>query len=884
MLVEREDSLRTLVNLAEGAERGQGRVVLVAGEAGIGKTSLVEAFAHGLDPKFRVFRGGCEALFTPRPLGPVQDMAFALDLKIADLFARGVAPSFIFPSLINALSDAPPPKILIFEDIHWADHSTLDLIKYLGRRIAVLPALIILTFRTDEVSDALSQVFGDLPANAVARITLDPLSPNGVAALAEAAGRQIPGLHRITAGNPFFVAEVLASERPDAALPASIKDAVWARMSRLDPRERELLETISVAPGAVERPLLDALIGPDARNRAEACVRHGFLQEDDSGYRFRHELGRQAVRARVPKVEQQRLHGRFEAAISKRSRTPDAAALSNLAFHAAGAEDAERVLEYAPEAARQAARLGAHREAASHLATALRFVAAAEPALAAELEENWAYEAGLLGIDDKVIAARQRAIELWRSEGRIDKVGHNLRWLSRLHWYRGEAEPAGRFADEAVAVLEALPRGPELAMAYSLRSQLHMLHDRMDEAIDWGRRAIALAGELGEDDTRAHALNNVGTALLFSGRTKGRELLEESLSLSLAKGFHEHAARAYTNLSEYGVVFKDFALAERMTAEGIAFDTRHDLDSWTHYLVGRQAQLRMEQGRLREAETIARGVLALDRLTLVMRLPALTVLAKVRMRLGETDGPDLLRQALDQAIATGEAQNIAPLRFALVESAWLADDARQARQRLNELEAMDVGNFDPWELGELATWRRRIGVPGRLPAVDLPSPRAAELSGDIGAAADEWERLGLPYEAGLALIQTTGEDAGPALARAVTLLDGIGARPAARRARDAAHRLGAADLLPRQRRGPYSAARAHPMGLTRRECEVLDLISQGVGNREIATRLFRSPRTVEHHVSAVLSKLNATNRMEAMLRVRSQPWLVVAGETATLEK
>ncbi len=182
-------------------------------------------------------------------------------------------------------------------------------------------------------------------------------------------------------------------------------------------------------------------------------------------------------------------------------------------------------------------------------------------------------------------------------------------------------------------------------MAYSARSQLHMLNDRVDEAVDWGLRAIALAEKMGEVETRVHALNNVGTALLLAGRPGGRERIEESLALALEHGFHEQAARAYTNFAEYAVVFKDFALAERILAEGIAFDTRHDLDAWTHYLVGRQAQLRIEQGRLREAETIARGVMRLERLTLVMRLPALTVLGRVRVRLGEPDGPALLEQA-----------------------------------------------------------------------------------------------------------------------------------------------------------------------------------------------------------------------------------------------
>jgi ATP/maltotriose-dependent transcriptional regulator MalT len=550
--------------------------------------------------------------------------------------------------------------------------------------------------------------------------------------------------------------------------------------------------------------------------------------------------------------------------------------LSRRVHHAAGADDGARVLDLAPQAAAQAARLGAHQQAAAHLATALRYVAQAPKALAALLHEDWSYEAGLVRIDDAVIEARRQAIALWQEVGRVDKVGLNLRWLSRLHWYRGEARQAQDYVDQAVRELESQPPGPELAMAYSALSQMHMLHDRTDDAIAWGLRAIALAEQLGEVETRVHALNNVGTALLFADRPGGREKMEESLALALQHGFHEQAARAYTNYAEYAVVFKDFALAERILAEGIAFDTRHDLDSWTHYLVGRQAQLRMEQGRLRDAETIARGVMSLERLTLVMHLPALIVLGRVRVRLGEPDGLGLLQQALQEGLATGEPQRIIPVRHALVEAAWLADDRGACHAQLEELAAMNLDNFDPWELGELATWWQRSAMARAFPAptARVPPPRAAELRGDPLAAAAEWSRLGLPYEAGLALTQVSGPDAGAALVRAVAMFEAAEARPAELLARRRAQRQGIAGQLPKMRRGPYATARRHPLGLTQRELQVLDLIAQGMGNREIAQRLVRSQRTVEHHVSAVLGKLNATNRMDVLLRLRSEPWLL----------
>lgn len=596
---------------------------------------------------------------------------------------------------------------------------------------------------------------------------------------------------------------------------------------------------------------------------------------------FRHELARQATLDRLPPSLQRSLHAKVEAAISQLPAAHAFALLSRRVHHAAGADDGARVLELAPQAAAHAARLGAHREAASHLATALKYVAQATPELAAELYEDWAYEAGLaLLVYEPVIEAHHRAIEIWRELGRTDKIGPNLCRLSRLHWRRGEGKPAEDYADQAVREMEKLSPGSELAMAYSTRSQFHMLHYRFDEAIDWGLRAIALADQLGEVETRVHALNNVGTALLFADRPGGRERLEESLALALEHGFHDHAVRAYTNFAECAVASKDFALAERLLAEGTALATKHDLDSAAQYLLGRQAQLRLEQGRFREAETIAQGVMNLERLAMVMHLPALTVLGRVRVRLGEAGGLDLLQQALQEGLATGELQRIVPVRMALAEAAWLAEDQSASHEQLTALAAMDLDNFRPWDLGELAVWWQRCGMAVPLPTstARIPLWRSSELGGNPLAAAKEWERLGLPYEAALALMQVRGAEAGPALARAVTIFESLEARPAALLARKRAQQLGVAAQLPKTRRGPYGAARRHPLGLTRHEQQVLALMAEGMSNKEAARRLSRSPRTVEHQVSSVLGKFHAANRMEVLLRLRGEPWLLSASD------
>lgn len=881
MLLERDPFLEVLNSAKLQAENGRGRTVLIEGEAGMGKTTLLHAFAERTQSGSRLLWGWCEALATPRPLGPLQDMARGLDPDVAELIENASKPERLFPALLHALQSGGAATVMIFEDVHWADEATLDLVRFLGRRVSILPTLIVLTTRSDELTadHPLTHVMGDLPPGSVTRLQLKPLSLTAVEELASSIGRSGVELHRITAGNPFFVTELIASADGGAIhVPGSIRDAVWSRLSRLTAGEREVLEMMSIVPGTVELRLITEMLGPEAEDLVERCVARGLLRRDADGYvSFRHELARQATLERLSPSLQRAMHSRVEAALEVLAGANSSAHLSRRLHHAAGADDGAHVLALAPEAARHASKMGAHKEAASALGLALKFVDRASPETAAQLYEEWAYESGLASSDyDEAIEAHHKSIEIWRELGRSDHVSLNLRRLSRLHWRRGEGEMALKLSDMAVEEAENLEPSAELAMAYSTRSQLNMLHYRFDEATQWGNRAISLADRLGEIETRVHALNNVGTALLFGGKLEGRQLMEASLSLALEHGFHDHTARAYTNFSEYGIAFKDFALADRLLAEGIAFATRHDLDASTHYLLGRQAQLRMEQGRFREAETIARGVTQAERLPTVIHLPALTVLGEVLTRMGDEEGVQLLEQALSEALPTKEPQRILPALLALVEAAWLADDLDGAREQLASLARLDRAIFRPWDLGDFAVWWKRCKMEGDLPAdIDLlPGPRRLELAGKPGSAANEWERLGLPYEAALSLMQVQGSQAGAALARAVELLDGIEARAAATLARAAAHDLGLSNSLPKTRRGPYAASRGHPLGLTRNEQQVLELIAEGKSNKEIARELNRSPRTIEHQASSVLAKFSASSRMEVVLRLRTEPWLL----------
>ncbi len=887
MLIERQGSLRALRKLLERAVAGRGSIALVRGEAGIGKTTLLNAARERMNDDVRFLWGSCNALFTPQPLGPLHDMAAGFSDDTRELLENRVGTSALHPKLVDELGSASYPTVLVIEDVHWADNATLDLLKYLGRRISLIPAVIVLSFRNDEVDEKhpLTAILNSFPRACTHSIDLKPLSPDGVEKLCGASGFKAEGarFYEVTGGNPFFVNELIASGgRPDESIPASIKEAVNTRLSHLSPVEREFLETLSVLPSSIPTEILQPLFGDEGELFAMAAIgRKLLLQDDGSILRFRHELARLATMARLPPTRQREINARLLSALIEADDFEPP--LDQLVHHAAGALDGKRVLEYAPRAAERAAAVGAHQEAAAHLQTALHFVDEAEPELAAEIYERWAYEAGLsLCIDDEVIDARRHAITLWRALGRNEKVAENLRWLSRLHWYRAESAEANRFADEAVRLLEDSPPSAERAMAYSLRSQLHMLNDNMQEAVEWGEKALALAEELDEPEIRAHALCNVGTAEAFRGSASGVDRLHESLAIARENGYHEHAARVYTNLSEYAVEFKQFDLAERITSEGIAFDTQNDLDSWTHYLVGRQAQLRCEEGRLRDAETISRGVLALDRLTLLMKLPARLVLARVLVLIGAKDAEETLSKVVEDAIATEEPQHIVPAHLTRVLHGWLSEQPRMLKESLYELISIGENNMHAWHRAELAVWGQRfeIDVPVAF-SESAPEPHALELRGERIASAAAWNKLGACPSAALALARGTKLDE---MSAALELSRELGAKALEARIYRTAEQIGLAQDLPKRRRGPYHVARNHPLGLTNKEQLVLSLLVEGLSNSEIATALSRSQRTVENHVSSILKKMAVDNRMEAMLRVQNEPWLIEAEAAASNDR
>jgi DNA-binding CsgD family transcriptional regulator len=866
-LLERASALETLGGWFAEARAGRGRLVLVGGEAGVGKTTLVNEFALRQRPVARVLWGACDPLTTPRPLGPLADVAPALGGRLDQLFHDEAPREVLFGALLERLRESRVATVLVIEDVHWADEATLDLLRFLARRLGAAASLLVVTYRDDEVGPQhpVQLLAGDLASSAlVRRLRLAPLSRQAVAVLAGPHGLDPGALYERTGGNPFFVTEILAAG--DEAIPATVVDAVLARAARLSLPARQVLDAAAVMGSPVETWLLVEAVGA-APAQVDECVAAGMLQgQATGGVGFRHELARLAVEQALAPGRRAELHRRALATLLTRpGAAPDSA---RLAHHADGAGDGPAVLAHAPEAARRAAALGAHREAAAQYARALRFADGLAPAARAELLEGHSYECYLTDQLADAVASRERALGCWRAVRDRRKQGDTLRWLSRLAWYQGGNADAERAGQEAVELLEGLAPGPELAMAYSNLSQLRMLASRTDEAVAWGGRAIELADSLGQTEILVHALNNVGTAEMCASRPAGQRTLERSLALALADGLEEHAARAYTNLASSALNLRDYPLAARNLEEGVRYCTERDLDTWRLYLLVVQARADFEQGRWTEATRSVEIVLRDPRTAPVNRMEALAVLGRVRALRGDPGVWPPLDEALALATVTAELQRLGPVAVARAEAAWLEGDPAAARGMVAD--ALDLsermaGQNWPWLVGELAFWLWRLGGPDRLPSGGLPGgaaePFRLQMAGAWEAAADRWRAIGCPYEAAAALADSDQE---PQLRRALTELERLDARPLAAQVARKLRELGVRGLA----RGPRRATRANPANLTARELEVLRLLVAGRSNRQIAEQLFISNKTASVHVTNLLSKLGAHSRLEAAAMAR----------------
>jgi DNA-binding CsgD family transcriptional regulator/tetratricopeptide (TPR) repeat protein len=845
-LLERKAALETLAELAGQARSGEGRLVLLEGEAGVGKSALLEHFTSDLADS-RVLTGACDGMFTPRPLGPLFDIAQQVHGRLHALGRANAAREELFDALLTELCAPGPLPVVIIEDVHWADEATLDLLGFLARRIREIAVLLIVTYRDDELADThpLRIALGQLAVQRCARrLALTPLSAQAVRMLAAGRGVDPAELYRVTGGNPFYVREVL--EAGLGEVPRSARDVVLARAGRLGPKARETLEAAALIGGIIDERLLGHVVTAPAL----AEIIASGLVAGHPVVRFRHEIARQAIEQAVRPARRAEIHARILRGLGALGCDDDA----RLAYHAEEAGDGPAALEHAAAAGRRARALASHREAAGQFERALRFAGGEGPATIAA---RWIELATELSMIDRWVDAEiayTRALENWRAAGDRLGEGDTLQQLSVALWRLCRGGEVLAAAEAAVAILEPLGATAELAAAYGNLAAFRNEPGHQDTVIPLARRAQELAARFGVPAVENRAVTTEAQAVWLAGGD-WEPMLRRALSMALERGIEYEAGFAYVNLHELNCGRRDYARADPYFHDGVAYCEDHDLGTYYNCLRGVRTAVLERLGRWDEAVGIAETMLA-SVASPVNRMIPMTSLAIIMARRGkEEDVWPRLDAALAAADGSSGPMYVIAVRLARAEARWLENDLAGARQEAERADDACTGVTDPWLNGEIAAWLLRTGSLRAAPR-EAAEPYRRQLAGDHRGAAELFDVQGCPYDAALALFDAPDE---LALRRSLDICESLGAVATARIVRQKMRILGIRSVPAGQR----SATRDNPLGLTRREQEVLELLCEGRTNAGIAAKLVISPKTVEHHVSAVLAKLGVSNRAEA---------------------
>jgi DNA-binding CsgD family transcriptional regulator len=846
-LLERDVELDALEQAIGAAEAGTGSVVLMFGEAGIGKTSLVRAFRRRVSARARVLLGACEDMLSPRPLGPLHDAARAVPGgTLAEALAAG-DPDGVLGAIGDELADRRRPTVLIVEDVHWADDATLDVLRHTGRRMADRPAVLLVSYRDDEVGPGLRRLLGSLIGETVTRMPLRPLSRDALTRLSGGDEARADELLRLTGGNPFYVSEALAT--PRGGVPTTVVDAVLARVHRLDPGARRALEQLAVVPTRVELPLARALL--DDLSTVVAAEQLGVLEVRADALAFRHELARHAVEGAMAATDRLRYHERVVAAL-RAQPDPDPA---RIVHHAAKAGDDDAVAAYAPAAARTAARAGAQTQAAALYEEALRRRTLLPAEQQAELYEAHAWTLFHVNRRGDAVRAARAAVDLRERLDDTAALGKALSCLSLQQWADLQPAAAQFSIERAVRLLE--PGGDSVALC-SVLFYLGVLLINIDRGQDGLARIddmLAMADRVGVAPLRAPGLIYRGRARIEEGDDGGLADLLAGIDLAESGGDHDNVAIGYLNL--VGTLWRQarYTDLELHSAAAAAYTRDRDFPTHERGIAAYNYRLLALRGEWDTAEEGLRALVDDPEGEGMVTRHALPGLARLAVRRGRADAADLVAAAWDNAVKAESLAALAPALTAALEHAWLTGngEAPVAAVRAT-LERTDRPGRRRDHV-ELLRWLQRLGEPAPTIA-DGPDEFVAGLRGDWRAAADAWARVGDPYERALEL---AGSGEPEPMLEALDVFEGLGAVPAAAATR---LRLGALGLR-RPRRGPQTATRRNPAGLTGRQLEILGLLAGGLTNAEIAERLVVSVRTVDHHVSAVLQKLGVTSRQDA---------------------
>jgi ATP/maltotriose-dependent transcriptional regulator MalT len=853
-LIERTEFLNALSTKFENITNGEGHCVFVSGEAGIGKTSLVKAFCMEQKAECNIFQGACDALFTPRPLAPLYDIMWQVNSNMWSDSHSIEERSTLFTEFFRELSIQNKKIIIVFEDIHWADEATLDFIKFFARRITQLQCLFILTYRDNEIHSRhpLRTVLGQLPPDSFTQLQLTPLSREAVEKMAVEKGYCGENVYNISGGNPFYVNEILASY--SMGVPDNIKNAILSTYNIAGEKTKQVWELLSVIPGNFEVKYLEKF-DPLYAAAIENCIDTKILIINNGYINFKHELFRRTIESSLSPLKRISLNKKvleIHQAVFEQNHE-----IERIIHHAKNANEYDTVVHYAPIVAKQAASLGAHIEASKLYMTAIEYYQGNDKDVLLGLYESYAYECYLTNQVEDAIIYTVRVLNMWKEKNDTEQKGNSLRFLSRLWWLAGNSANAEKFAWLAIDTLSELPSSTTKAMAYSNMSQLKMLFDQADECIEWGEKAIAIAKELNDEQTLSHALNNVASVYIYMpcSQQKGIDLLQQSLAIALKNSFHEHVARAYSNMGSNGLKMKNYPLAKKVLDEGIKYCEERGLESSRSIMLSVKALVELETGDWKKAYSIAERLLNAEQHLSTFTISLWNVMATIKMRSGEEDAVETLFDSTKEAFASTELQRIIPTMVSSLEYEWLTGKPFIKKEDFDRAAAMIRESIYTIEKNEFFFWAQKAGR-NYLPLAEIYEGYDVSCIKKVQQAAMLWKKAGSPYTQAIILFEGSEADKKDA----IKIVHDLGATAVYEKMK-MEMRMSGIKSIPR---GIRKSTQLNPALLTGREMDVLQLLKEGLQNKEIGNKLFISPKTVDHHISSILFKLDVNSRAKAV--------------------
>lgn len=848
-----------------------GQIIKLVGETGIGKSWLVRRFLEQINGIALAAVGQCVALSSPRPLAALAEMSDAFGKSFAARLSAAFTATDPVGHCLDAISTLPHGSVLVFEDVHEADVQLCDLLRLLCRRIAESRLLLVMTFRPAALANnnGLKDVLADCPTPHTSRINVPPLGASDIRQICRQLDVDSADLIARCGGNPFLLVELADfARRGDTALPPAIAKATARYLRQLGPGERKWVELLAITPPPHHASLVKILSQAFELRLSDIPADCELLRTEQT-LEFRSPVQRDAVLSDLSAFQRMEMEREVLDALVKAGY--DGTNPESFLQLALACDLSAEVARVAMAGAAAAEMRGELRQCVHLLEQALPHAQQIDPQIHGMLLEAWACRRAVLdGISDDTIARVRKNIPYWEQLSLPDAAASTCLLMARLHRYRAEAKLADGYLDRAVSSFSP-SNGQGLARALAERAIIACASGELDAAHTACAKAQVALPTDADPIARLHIRFAHAATDLAEGRYRnGMRLLEACYRAAERLEQHELAARMMLEGCDAALLHFDLPRAATWMAHPNTLADGFDANCWKSALTGRRAIIALHKGELQRAVDLADEALAIDTMPPAFTVHARAALIAGRGRLAAVDVEQDLLECDAVAGRLGDTRLSLWIRALLAENAMLVQGIRPI-----DLARLPSAN----SAATHAEYLQQVqGIWSAAADANNSSGRQTKNNSEFGAAPADWQRLGYPFEAAVSRVLSEEEDPARSLRLALAELADIGAISGVNFVQQQAAEANIILGTTGRKRGPYRAARAHPLGLTRREVDILKMIVEGAPNRDIAARLNRSLRTIEHHVSNILGKMSMESRVQAALHAITNPSILENGD------